>query len=203
MIRVGYFVPGYRRFVDPAVWRQGVMEGIAAAHLGQYRLEPIWDDCNGIDLARNRTLEEARDVGLDFLFMQDSDTYVPTLAVIPRLLQIADAHEAAVVAIGYPLRRETPTLSVVPTELGAVYQCDSAGTGLMLIRIADVDRVAEDYDGPWFDRSYADKRQTKLGEGGDFHFCRVMREHGCRIFADTEIPTEHVVARALSYEGKR
>ena len=197
-MKVGYYVPAYGRSIDPTVWMQGCLEGMAAASIG-YRLVPLWEDCNGIDLARNRVLEECREQGVDYVFMQDSDTAADGKAVIPRVLEIAQAHSAAVVAVGYPLRRSTPTLSLVPVKEGEVYECDMAGTGLMLIDVAAVNRVAEKYEGKWFERSHRDQRGAYLDEGGDAHFCRIMREHGESVYADAALPTLHVHKQPIEF----
>lgn len=198
MTRVGYYVPAYGRSLDPAVWMQGVLEGMAAVHLG-YKLVPLWEDVNGVDLARNRVLQESRAAKLDYLFMQDADTAADGKAVIPRVLEIAESHGAAVVAVGYPLRRKTPTLSLTPAKEGDVYECEGAGTGLMLVDIAAVNRVAMFHEGAWFERSHADSRRAYLDEGGDVHFCRVMREHGEKVWADAALPTLHVHKQPIEF----
>lgn len=206
-MKVGYLVPAYGGRVDSRIWKQGVLEGIASAEAG-YDLYPVELDVNGVDLARNQGLESARAQGMDYLFMQDADTLCQG-PVIAHLLEIAARKEAAVVALAYLLRRTDPTVSVfpLPDDDGAELACgpgvtrlslpsssgwdaERAGTGLMLVDVAAVNRIAQSYDGPWFRRTYLG-RGAVLDEGGDFYFCRVVREHGERVWIAGGFTTVH------------
>ena len=197
MIRVGYYIPAYGQSVHPGVWRQGFLEGRESALLGEYEVLLSWTDTNGVDLARNQAIEQAREAGLDYLFMQDADTYADQ-PVSPRLVDIARTEGAALAAAAYPLRRGNSEVGVYPLREGEVYEADFAATGLMLVDLAAVARVAEKYEGPWCMRAYS-QRGDALNGGGDMYLCHVMREHGESVWVDTTVPTHHMRKETLSF----
>lgn len=191
-MKVGLFIPAYRSTVHPMVWRQGLLEGITCERAG-VDLVPAWQDCNGVDLARNRAMSQALAGGFDYLLMQDQDTWSPRPVVL-QMLGVAEEHGATIVAAAYPLRRRGAEISVLPFRAGEVYEGQLAGTGLMLISLAKLREIglgALDQGTPWFYRTFDDARGTKLGVGGDVRFCQTVRLHGGSLWIDARIETVH------------
>ena len=100
----------------------------------------------------------------------------------------------------YPLRRSGADSSVVPDKPGEVYEAERAGTGLMLIDLAQINGIAKVYEGPWFRRTYLDQRETKLDRTGDYWFCETVRQYGGIVVGDARFLTEHAVTRTLVYD---
>lgn len=188
-IRILYFLPAYRSTMHPGVARQQSRDMVWASISGIH-CDQGWEDRLGIDDVRNRVVEEARRRGYDYLYMQDADTYSNAIVLRP-LIDVALEKDATVVAAACPLRRDTPTLSVFPSRPGEIYEGQMAGTGMMLVNLRHIDRIAEEYDGPWFERSYADKRRTTLRVGGDVFFCDLVRRHGGSVWINAQIPVTH------------
>jgi hypothetical protein len=209
-LKIGVFVPAYRQVEHPGVGRQLALEERYAAEFG-YELVQAWDDVNGIDMSRNRALELARENSLDYLYMQDNDNF-SEWAVIPSLLETMlregagaergpDARQpcAAVAAI-YPLRRQGQVASVYPCRPGEIYEAERVATGMLLISIAAINAIAATYDGPWFRRSYTDRRETTVHEGGDVFFSRLLMEHDFRVWVDGTLKTHHATTHHLTFD---
>lgn len=190
-IRILYFLPAYRSTMHPAVDVQKCRDMVWAAQAGIH-CDQGWLDRLGIDDVRNWAVEQARSRGYDYLYMQDADTYSHgTEPVLKALLDVAMERDASIVAAGYGLRREVPALSVYPARPGEVYEGELAGTGMMLVDLRHVDRIAAEYEGPWFMRTYADARCTTLQVGGDAFFCDLVRRHGGTVWITAQVPTTH------------
>jgi hypothetical protein len=187
--RILQFMPAYRSTMHPAVHHQLAADARWCIERG-ITCDDGWQDKLGIDLVRNWAIEEARRLEYDYLYFQDADTYGVGL-VLPLLLELALQKQAAITAAGYLLRRVKPTLGVHPVRVNTVYQGQFAGTGMMLIDLLEINRIAEVYRGPWCKRTYVDERHTQLGEGGDVHLCRIVAAHGGSLWIDTRIETVH------------
>jgi hypothetical protein len=159
------------------------------------------------DIARMRNLrvETARADGYDYLMMQDSDIYCPTnqSAAVQLYTALEQTGAAAAVAVcGLRRNVEQRQLNVYPLQTDAdVYEVEKAGTGVIMIDLAQINSIAEVYDGPWFAMIYEDKRQTRCKTGEDIFFAQVLRGHDRKIVACGNIPTVHVYSdhRTLAY----
>lgn len=199
MMRVGYFGPWYGG--QPSAWvafQYGAE--IEAAHGTDYRIIAAWEDRLGIDMTRNAACEWARQGRFHYLYFQDADVWSDR-AVIPQMVEVAEETRASVVALAVPLRRGERRINVFPWKPGKVYEADKAGSGILLVRIAELDRIAASHDGPWFKRTYADERRTVVAETGDVAFCKLVRRHQGRLFVDARISTYHAGTQVLTYHA--
>ncbi|MDX1469539.1 MAG: hypothetical protein R3258_09365, partial [Acidimicrobiia bacterium] len=190
---VGHFLPAYGSAVHPKVWQQAHWEQ-RAAHEYDYVLTPIWQDGLGIDRARNTAIESAIEADLDYLFMQDADTWAED-AVIPALIEALQSREATLAGAAYRLRRKTKDVAFQPataeTAEPGIHIVDRVGTGLICIDMRRLKDQTTEYPGPWCDRTYADPRQTTLALGGDYWLCDMVRHHGGKVVVRTDVRTGH------------
>lgn len=198
MIRVGVFGPWYGSRVHPNLTFWYGAEIDAAVRSGEYELVAGWTDQLGIDETRNGAIEWARKKELDYLLMVDADV-CPGIISIPAFIGTARDRGASVVAAAVPLRREKPTINVYPHKPNQVYEAELCGSGLIFISIAEMNRIAERYSGPWFCREYTDPRHSEVGVTGDVFFSKLIRDHGGRLFVDSRIPVAHICSVPFEY----
>jgi hypothetical protein len=123
------------------------------------------------------------------------------------LVELCKAKGAAMTAANVGLRRfdaHQRHANVKPFRAGEVYEIEEAGTGMVCISIAEIDRIAQEFDGPWFHRTYEDKRNSKPDVGLDIYFSRLLRAFDGTIWADTTIETVHAYTdhHSLYYGGQ-
>lgn len=135
---------------------------------------------------RNKLAQYAIDNNFSHIFFVDADTTFNN-DVIHRMM----ACNKDIVALAYNHRR-LPLESVVrpldgdihkpiPTTL---FECESAGTGSMLIRT----EVFKKLQKPYFDFTY--ENGERIGE--DINFCRKARKAGYSVWIDPTIPVRHL-----------
>lgn len=194
-MNVGHFIPAYGSSIHPMVWKQAHAETRASIEHG-YGLTPVWLDVLGIDKARNLAIETAIESGIEYLFMQDADTWAES-AVIPDLIKALRETGATIAGAPYRLRRKTRDVAYQPVapehiEAPGIYEVEMVGTGLICLDIHRLKKQCAEYTGPWCDRTYVDGRHTELALGGDYWLSRVVRTGGGKVVVDTRLTTGHV-----------
>ena len=192
-MKVGWWVPTYRGGLSMEAIRQKDLDRAAVIDAGG---EFVWWYSMSCDIARmrNEALEHARKIGCDYLFMMDDDIFSPGDSPLAMLLETAKANDATLTGAICGLRRiqlETVAPNCRPLKLGEVYQGERIGTGMVLIDVRRISKLAENYTGPWFGRTYKDERQTLADFGEDFFFCAVLEQAGHSIWIDGRVPTVH------------
>lgn len=201
-LSVGHYIPAYNEQVNVSIVSQALNDGISLAQEGiSYR---FWSghSCDLIAM-RNQALDKALRLGLDFLFMQDSDVYSPAQGgpLMP-LLRTAQETEATMTGALVSLRTEPPRANVYPVMPGEVYECHKLGTGMVLINLNKVREWYEDYDGPCFQRTYETDKCITPKVGSDIFFCYVIQQHNQTVVCDATIPTVHINGvHRLPYDG--
>lgn len=178
-------------------WLRDSFALMRAGHVLSYGFSASSD----IARQRNMALELALKSDAEYMLMQDADVYVPEGVVVLPLLEHLQTAGAAMAGVPVGLRRMTDTGEVIPNVrpaqkdqpiFGAVYEADRIGTGLILVDLAQIAEIAQDYQGPWFARTYDDARQSVPDYGEDIFFCEVLRAHGKSIIVDGTIRAVHV-----------
>jgi len=145
-----------------------------------------------IDVARNKAVAAAMQIGARQIFFLDSDVHPPNNA-IARLV----SHRLPIVS-GLYARRQNPPRNqmmrrngeiLMPVqdgtfEPGSLVECDAVGMGCVLIET----EVFRKIGAPWFrwDESY-----VIGGLSEDFDFCTKARNAGYKIFVDTSLVCKH------------
>lgn len=209
MSRICHWVPAYHRMEDCRLRAQACLDCAAAIQAGNY-YSAEWADSTDIARMRNAILESCRERNFDYLLMQDADVYSPSIvSPLEKMLTVQRETDAAMVAAVVGLRRigdgSTVHANVYPFKGADTYDVEKAGTGMVLISLAHVNRIAQEYSGPWFARTYPDERQTQPGTGEDVFFSQLIRAHGMRVVACGQLPTVHVYRddRHLHYDPRK
>lgn len=165
-----------------------------------------------IDLARELTIEDALEMGVEWLLLLDSDV-VPPVDVYPRLrnrgvdvisgLYYVDTPEQPHPAMWRLDENDAPT--PVNAARDGLFNVDAIGLGCLLVRAA----VLEDLERPWFrwTRGFEDHpwdlthQGEKAGISEDFYFCHKLTEAGYDIYVDTSVKCLHEKTCFLSDEG--
>jgi len=192
-IKILHWVPAYGGSIDVRIAGQVQVDCSAMTKLG-FGYQFWWTDSSDLPRSRNHALEMAIDKGFDYILMQDSDIYVPRVSPMAMLLQTAIDKQAVMTGAICGLRRishDSVPPNVRPYKQGEVYEVERIGTGLVLIDCQQVAKWRDEYDGPWFARTYHDARQTSIDFGEDFFFCAICARFGGIMFADGRIPTVH------------
>jgi len=148
-----------------------------------------------VDLARNLGVRKALTQNADYVLFCDSDMSFPPDA-LHRLL----AADKDIIGANY-IRRAQPHTSLAKpmgnesAEVAGIVEVEQLPTGFVLIKRVVFESMPE----PWFWLSMNGRSTTEsldhymngiLGE--DYHFCDKAREHGIRIWMDTELSLEVV-----------
>lgn len=202
-MKIAHYVPAYNEQINAGLRRQSCQDAVAATRAG-HDYHP-WD-AHSCDLLymRNHTLHEALRLGMDYLFMQDSDVYsdVPGGALMP-LLATAEETGATITGAMVTMRTNPPRANVWPCRVGEVFEADKIGTGMVLLNLAKIREWYEGYDGPCFSRVYETDKGLKPKIGSDIFFSYVVRQHGGLIVCDGRVPTVHVNAvHRLRFDGE-
>lgn len=198
-MRIGYFGPWRGSHVHAVLAFQLANDMLKVAAAG-HTMELSYADELGVDHVRNAALERARKTELDWLVMQDADVFAGCAPIL-EMVECGIEHGAAIVTAPVMLRRNDIVTNVEPEPTSSEpYQGETSGAGLIAIRIAEIDRIAEGYDGPWFVRSYHDKRQTRVAVTGDLYFSGLVKARGGRLVVHAGIPTTHTMISSLAYE---
>ena len=188
---IGFLGPWYHHHVAPPLLFQLLGDAEQIQSAPGYRLVVATLDITGIDLARNKAIEWALAEHLDYLVMQDADTF----ALGPWILgavRVLEAEQAAIAILPVMIERENSPVNVTPAPTSDdPYEAESGGTGLIAIRMAEIARIAAEYEGPWFERTYHDARHAHVKDTGDIWFCHRVREHGGRVMVLPGMETAH------------
>ena len=193
-MKVGIYIPTHdERVPVQYAHKQVPRELLALVKAGH---SPTFMDASTCDLVmmRNEALETARTMELDYLCMQDSDVYGPEGAPLAALVELAVDKGAAMTAACVGLRRleiGRVQANVKPFRAGEVYEADEVGTGMVCISIAEIERIAQEYNGPWFARTYRDARDSEAHVGLDIFLSRLLRAFDGSIWVDGGIETVH------------
>lgn len=194
-MRVGFWVPSYRETLPMRLVRQKDLDNAAIRDAGhEYRW--WWSSSSDIARMRNEALEHARQFEIDYLMMQDDDIYCPEdTSPMRRLLETAEQTGATITGAICGLRRiniDRVAPNCRPFEsAGEAYEAERIGTGMVLIDVRQVSKMAKTYAGPWFGRTYHDDRQSRADYGEDFFFCELVRGLGGKVVIDARVQTVH------------
>jgi len=165
----------------------------------ELRATPKLDVC-GVDVARNRLVEEAIELKLDWLLLVDADTWHDKEGCGYDLLQmISDADRAGnigIVAAPVPRRDPQNTNYMIydhfPHHMdqklydGVMTECETVATALCAINV----KIARELPLPWFKFEWFDGSLRMLSE--DVYFCRKVREAGFKVAVDGRFRAKHL-----------
>jgi len=170
-----------------------------------------WSSNHGCDLVRmrNAAVHQAVVEGFDYLLMQDADVYA-TKPALPRLLDSIIKHDAIACFALVLMRTRPPKACVWPLhgeyiKPGEVFEVRKAGTGMVLIDIAQIRRFYDRLPGPLFWRTYTDRHCHAADCGLDIWFSKLVTDPtiGGKIICDGRVPTVHVDGtHELAYDGE-
>lgn len=158
----------------------------------------------GIDVARNRLVAEALEVGADWLLMIDADTWHEDGSDILQMISDADRMaqhtKVGAVAAQVPKRDPDDTHLMVyrylnekryPATLpsGGIADIDAAATAMMAINLNFIRE--HKLKAPWFKFEWRDG-DTKPFQGEDLYFCARVREAGGVILGDGRFIAKHL-----------
>ena len=142
--------------------------------------------------ARNAIAEQAIKNHVKYLFFIDDDTAPPNFAV-SRLMSILEGDSKVGVAGGIYFTKTNPPQPVVGRKfgqgpswdwkLGDVFECETLGTGCMMIRTA----IFEHLEKPWFkevSELHPSEGIESLKMTDDVYFLHKVKEAGYKIMAD-------------------
>lgn len=179
MLRIGIGLPT-NRLIKPKT-AQSLMELVNHTRY-DYRFIV---STRGYTTAENRNYISAKAVkaGCDYLFSVDDDMiYEPD--TLDRLL----AHQKDIIGGEYLTKyevQETITDYLNGKETG-LFECGALGSGLMLIKCDVFKKVPQ----PWYGYIWYDNGMIK--ESIDWFFCHKAREHGIKVWCDSEITAKHI-----------
>ena len=198
-IKLAVGVPAYGMSITAWQAEMWTKLGFALAHAEarfQLRSFIVVDVC-GIDVARNRMVQEAIDADCDWLLMIDADTWHDDGFDLLQMVSTA-AHEGATVVAGPVPRRDPddPHLMVY-NAAGQVAKLSatvplvpiaSAATAIMAI---DLTFVRHKMTPPWFVFEWTEG-STKPTKSEDLVFCERVLNAGGSIRADTRFRANHL-----------
>ncbi len=203
-MKIAHYVPAYNEQINAGVRRQSCQDAVSVTRAGHDYMP--WDG-HSCDLLymRNHTLDEALKLGLDYLFMQDSDVFSPMKGgPLMRLLETAEETGATLTGALVTMRTNPPRANVWPAHVGEVFEADKIGTGMVLLNLAKIREWYDAYEGPCFSRVYKTDKGTEPRVGSDIFFSYVVRQHGGLIVCDATVPTVHVNAVSrLEFDGEQ
>jgi glycosyltransferase involved in cell wall biosynthesis len=145
-----------------------------------------------IDVARNKAVAAALQVGAKHVFFLDSDIHPPNDA-ISRLL----SRKLPIVSGLYGRRQNPPRNQMlrrqggvlIPIEEGmyepgSLVECDAIGLGCVLVEAEALRKIGA----PWFQWT---ESYVMGGESEDFEFCRKAKEADFKVFVDTGLICRH------------
>lgn len=202
-LRLGHYTPAYNEQINASIVAQAMADSDWCAENGhQYR---FWGghSCDLIAM-RNQALDRAINLGLDYLYMQDSDVFSDEPGgPLKSLVRTAEETGATMVGALVSMRTDPPRANVWPVMPGEVYECHKIGTGMVLINLNKVREWYADYEGPCFDRVYETPKKITPKVGSDIFFCYVIQQHRGLVVCDATISTTHVnQCHRLSYNGE-
>lgn len=203
-VKIGHYIPAYNEQIHSHIFLQATQDAVSVHRAGHDFMPFTAHSCDLIAM-RNRALNAALTRGLDFLFMQDSDVFSPLEGgpVMP-LLATALETDATIAGACVSMRTNPPRANVWPCHPGRVYEADKIGTGMILINLGRIRDWYDAYEGPCFQRQYADDRCIDPQIGSDIFFSYVVRGKGGRIVCDARIPTVHVNGvHRLPFDGEQ
>lgn len=156
-----------------------------------------------VDVARNRLVKDAREMGAKYLFFLDDDVLPPPEALMTlmwwRLPIVSGLYWAKT---GNPAvwrkALEGPNyVAYSPQPNDVLVEAHALPAGCLLIDMRVFDVIPE----PWFVWDMPDPK-TKKGLSEDFYFSRLASQHGFRLFLDARVKCRHEAAIQMDPEGK-
>lgn len=154
------------------------------------------------DVARNRIVRDAQEVGARYLLFLDTDVLPPTdgllsllayrLPIISGLVYSKRGYPALLLRVG---EQYTP-LPARRIPRSALVQVDAVPMGFCLLDM----RVFDVIPFPWFKWTIEDPTSGS-GLSEDYWFCRQAQEHNFRIFAHTGVRCLHETLEARDPMG--
>jgi len=165
-----------------------------------------------IDIARNKIVEQAKEVKARYLFFVDSDTAPPFYAARKLITDLeSSADETIMVAAGIYCAKAEPTEPIVYLENGSgahwkwkageTFPCKGIGTGCMMIKMELFDHL----EPPYFkivDENDLNELKGKVSIKGtdDIYFCQKVTEAGYKILADGAVLPIHWSNDGMGYQ---
>lgn len=134
--------------------------------------------------SRNALVNEALDVGADYILWMDSDMHIPP-TIIKKLL----SHNKDITACTYSTRyKPYDTVAFIdfenpPTRLNktrGLHEVYAVGMGCMLVKTDVYKKLPK----PWFNHQYNEDIDNFAGE--DIWFCKLARDNGYKVFVDCD-----------------
>jgi hypothetical protein len=204
-IDLGIGIPAYGAKVAMWTVEQWIMLGYALANTEQrFTLKMIdFVDVCGVEVARNRLMQDAIEHGCSWLLTTDADTWHVNGFEILQMISTADRQGAAVVAAPTPRRggddvhlmvyrgvdkdRRPLTKEDLDPKHGPLVEIDSAATAMMAINL---NFVMKHMKPPWFRFEWV---YGSLDFNSEDHvFCRRIQEAGGKIMATTGFIAKHL-----------
>jgi hypothetical protein len=162
------------------------------------------------DLARNRIVRHAKEIGARYLWFVDSDTAPPAYAARKLIVDLeSSSDEKVMVAAGIYCSKNFPTEPIVykkngsgafwKWKVGQVFECAGIGTGCMMIDMRVFDHLEE----PYFktvDRLSDNPEISKIQGTDDIYFCNKVIAAGFKIIADGSVLPVHWGENHQAYE---
>jgi hypothetical protein len=182
-VKIAHFIPAYRRQLRVEV---AVSVAQDAAWCARRRLQHtvFWTDMHGVARARNRAVDDALAAGCDVLVMQDADTWPMEPPGLPRLVQVAQMTDAAVVGAAVRTRNREG-VNCEPARPGEVYEGE-VGCAYMLLNLRRLQAIPR----PWFEFQIGPDGYS-VTQSEDIAFCRLVRSHGHGVTVDYTLSMGH------------
>ncbi len=143
-------------------------------------------DLRSFDSARNFCVDAARKGDADFLVMMDNDV-CPRISPLEIIAQMAPDMSVVGLAYGITAPDGLRLSSVGQHETrGDFVEVDAVGAGCLILR----SEVWKRLPGPWFVWTPQRDELLSPGVGEDIAFCRLVREHGFRVWSH-RMPAAH------------
>lgn len=177
------------------------MVGYTVYTLGQHiNITTNWVVGTYVHKARQQLIEEAYEIGTNYLLWLDSDHHFP-MDLLVRLMQ----HDKEMVGINYSTRGVPPRYvavervsadhqedglggKIMPThrEDTGLVEVEALGFGAVLMKATILPTLPKDK--PWFFFQWDVESGRHIGE--DIWFCRMVREAGWKIHVDHDLSKE-------------
>jgi hypothetical protein len=206
VLNIGLAIPAYGAKVSMwhAEFWMSMGFGLATSE-HRFRLRSFgYADTCGVDVARNRLVDEAIEKGCDWLFMLDADTWHEGNGAAYDILQmISDAARTPDCAfvgapvpcrgpdkIVYSIYDRIPNIMDPSLYLGkqTLTEVDGLGAAICAININFLRE--KNMPPPWFKFDWIDGTMKYIGE--DLYFCRKVQQYGGRVFVDGRFVGKHM-----------
>jgi len=148
------------------------------------------------EVARNHTIQIARDHGFEWLVSFDNDNFMPTATPLDVITVAGPQHRVIGLTYGVPTEGKLynfyPPLQYRSEADGAFQEVPQVPGGVLIVNRQVWDKIPR---GPWFRWYCGENKETldrgKGAYGEDTYFCNLVKQHGFKLWTPRQAMAGH------------